>query len=209
MNVVVSHDVLSQVRLAFELLPAVLAIVEAVLGARFGKSGAGSVPVAGRLLRLLAFVGRGRLTALRVGARRVLLLGFVPAPVRRQIRRAAEELVAFGAPVLDADDSGAFVLSQREGIRVRLSAQLTDELAQRLVAGCRLRSGFLLHRTLFDLQAQHWRGGHLVFKLQFSHGFGFLGCRFAFALAIRRGSFGGYWDRVAGTGSVAVAGAYF
>jgi len=191
------RHVLFQVRLTFELLPTVRAIVQTVLRSRLGKSRTGSVPVAGRLVLLFR---RGRLIAFRVPR-----FGFVPPPVRGQVRRAAEELVAFGASVLDPDDPGALVLGQREGIGVRLSAQLTHELSERLVSSRALRSGLLLEWTFFDLQAQHRRSGHLVLELQFPHSFGFLGRGFAFALGVWCGSFRG----CCGAGSVAVAGADF
>lgn len=192
------RHVLFQVRLTFELLPTVRAIIQTVFRSRLGKSRTRSVPVAGGLV---LFFRRGRL-----GAFRVPRFGFVPPPVRGQVRRAAEELVAFGASVLDPDDPGALVLGQREGISVRLSAQLTHELSERLVSSCALRSGLLLQWTFFNLQAQHWRSGHLVLKLQFPHSFGFLGRGFAFALCVWCGSFRGC---CCGAGSVAVAGADF
>ncbi len=102
-GVVVRHHVLLQVRRTLEPLPAMLAVVKPVFGAGFGESRTRSVSVAGGLL----FLGHGGFSALRVLRHR---FGFVPPSVRGQVRRAAEELVALWASVLDPDDSRAFVL---------------------------------------------------------------------------------------------------
>ena len=49
--------------------------------------------------------------------------GFVPAAVGGQIGGAVEDLVAFGAAVLDVNDARAAVLGQSEGVVKQLTAQ--------------------------------------------------------------------------------------
>lgn len=76
----------------------------------------------------------------------------VPAAMGGEVRWAAEDLIALGAAVLNANDAGAAVLRQREGVRVLLLAQLADELPQRRAAAPQAPgrgSGLLL----LDLQA--------------------------------------------------------
>lgn len=71
----------------------------------------------------------------------------MPAAMGGEVRGAAENLVALGTAVLDAHDAGAAVLSQREGVRVLLLAQLADELPQRRADATqspRRRPGLLL-----------------------------------------------------------------
>lgn len=92
----------------------------------------------------------------------------VPAAMGGEVRGAAEDLVALGAAVLDAHDAGAAVLSQREGVRVLLLAQLADELPQRRADAAqspRRRPGLLL----LDLQTEHRGRGHLVCEAQPPH----------------------------------------
>lgn len=136
--------------------------------------------------------------------------------MRGEVGWAAEHLIALGTAVLDPDDAGALVLSQREWIRVRFFTQLTYKLPQRLVSAGGLRPRLHLHRPLFDFETEHGGSCHLVFKVEFSNGFGFLGCGFAFALcAVSCGSFGTNsvaWCREAAAGgaaAAAVAGANF
>lgn len=93
----VSQDVLPQVRLAFESLPAVLAVVEPVLGAGFRQTRARGVSVAGELGSQLFGERLGGLEGL---FRRALHARFVPAPVGGQVRRTAEDFLALGTPVL-------------------------------------------------------------------------------------------------------------
>ena len=140
----------------------------------------------------------------------------MPAAVRGEVGRAAEHLITLGTPVLDPDDAGALVLSQGERIRVRLLTQLTHKLPQRLVSSGGLRPRLHLHRPLFDFETEHRRSRHLVFKVEFSNGFGFLGGGFRFALwTVTCGSFGAdpvAWCREAAAGgaaAAAVAGADF
>ena len=115
----------------------------------------------------------------------------MPAAVRGEVGGAAEHLVALGTPVLDPDDAGALVLSQGEGIRVRLLAQLTHKLPQRLVPSSGLGPRLHLHRPLFDFETEYGRSRHLVLEVEFSNGFGFLGGGFGLALcAVSCGSFG-------------------
>lgn len=143
----------------------------------------------------------------------------MPAAVRGEVCRAAEHLIALRTPVLDPDYAGALVLSQGERIRVRLLAQLAHELPQRFVSCGGLSPRLHLHRTLFDFETKHRRSRHLIFKVEFSNGFGFFGCGFRFALrSISCGSFGAdpvAWSREAaaaggaGAAAAAVAGADF
>lgn len=100
----------------------------------------------------------------------------MPAAVRGQVGRAAEDLGAFGAAVLHAHDARALVLRQRERIGVLLLAQLADELAQGSGRAPRAAPR-RLHRTLLDLEPQHRRRGHLVLEVQLADGLRLFGAR--------------------------------
>lgn len=137
----------------------------------------------------------------------------MPAAVGGEVGRAAEHLIALGTPVLDPDDAGALVLGEGEGIRVRLLAELTHKLPQRLVSPGGRCPRLHLHRPLFDFETEHRRSRHLVFEVKFSDGFGFLGGGFRFALrAVSCGSFGAdplarCREAAGGAAAAAVAGA--
>ncbi len=199
----VSQDVLPQVGLALEPLPAVLAVVEPVVGAGLWQTRTRGVSVAGEL------TGE-RLGGLEGLFGRVWHARFVPAPVGGQVRRTAEDLLALGTPVLHPHYPGALVLCQRERVRVFFSAKLANELPQGLVGVAWERSGLQLHGPLFDFQAQHRGCGDLVLEVEFAYGFGLLGAFAAFTLCGVRGrSFGAGADDGRRSAPVAVAGADF
>lgn len=100
----------------------------------------------------------------------------VPAAVRGQVGRAAEDLVALGTPVLHAHYAGALVLRKGEGVGVLLFAQLADKLPQRLIpAGARRLLPVPPHlgALLLDAQTQDRGGRDLVLEVQLPVHFGF------------------------------------
>ncbi len=198
----VSQHVLPQVCLAFEPLPAMLAVVvEPVVGTGLWQTRTRGVSVAGEHLG-------ERFGGLEGLFGRVWHARFVPAPVGGQVRRTAEDLLALGTPVLHPHYPGALVLCQRERVRVFFSAKLANELPQGLVGVARGRSGLQLHGPLFDFQAQHRGCGDLVLEVEFAYGFGLLGAFAAFT-AVRGRSFGAGADDGHRSAPVAVAGADF